>query len=69
MCIFLGHVMTNSNVRKLLCLKMKPEEENEVDSSVTNGISNEVTYVSQISEMVDLPRGRYVFITMMDSLE
>ncbi|XP_048752170.1 adhesion G-protein coupled receptor D1-like isoform X2 [Ostrea edulis] len=57
MCIFLGHVMTNSNVRKLLCLKMKPEEENEVDSSVTNGISNEVTYVSQISEMVDLPRG------------
>lgn len=57
MCIFLGHVMTNGHVRKLLCVKMKPENDNEEEASITNGISNDVTNVSQISEMVELPRG------------
>lgn len=52
MCIFLGHVMTNGHVRKLLCVKMKPENDNEEEASITNGISNDVTNVSQISEMV-----------------
>jgi hypothetical protein len=48
---------------------MKPEEETEAESSITNAISNDVTYISQISEMVDVPRGRYVFIAMADSLQ
>lgn len=61
MCIFLGHVMTNGHVRKLLCVKMKPENDNEEEASITNGISNDVTNVSQISEMVELPRGGQVF--------
>ncbi|XP_061162570.1 adhesion G-protein coupled receptor D1-like [Saccostrea echinata] len=57
MCIFLGHVLTNSHVRRLLCIKIKPEEDNDEDASVTNEISNEVTYVSQLSEMREMPRG------------
>ena len=61
MWIFLGHVMTNGHVRRLLCIKIKPENENEEEASITNGISNDVTYVSQISEFVEQPRGRYVF--------
>ncbi|XP_078338615.1 adhesion G-protein coupled receptor D1-like isoform X2 [Crassostrea virginica] len=56
MWIFLGHVMTNGHVRRLLCIKIKPENENEEEASITNGISNDVTYVSQISEFVEQPR-------------
>ncbi|KAK3086272.1 hypothetical protein FSP39_016125 [Pinctada imbricata] len=43
--IFLCHVMTNSNVRKTLCVKMKPDA---TDDSVSEGLSEDFTHSSNI---------------------
>lgn len=61
MCIFFGYVMINGYVRKLLCVKMKFENDNEEEVFIINGISNDVINVFQIFEMVELLRGGQVF--------